>query len=204
MKPKVTLPGHMMELEHLDYGSGTPYRDPIASDNGNLVSDYYILGWGERYHYEYASDDTISPGGIENATYSFLKDSVAVSWDAPAAADDGDTASFYRVLVNNTQSFWVFGREFHFPSRDETGYNVKIFSYDDCGNQTGRPGELSIVRADLDGDGDVDIADVQMVAGRWGCCAGDANYLEPCDVDGDGDIDIVDVQMVAGMWGTAI
>jgi hypothetical protein len=56
--------------------------------------------------------------------------------------------------------------------------------------------------ADLDGDGDVDIVDVQMVAGRWGAKTGDANYLAVCDVDRDCDIDIVDVQMVAGLWGT--
>ena len=55
--------------------------------------------------------------------------------------------------------------------------------------------------ADVDKDGDVDIVDIQKVAGRWGKKAGDDGYDATYDVDNDGDIDIVDIQKVAGQWG---
>ena len=55
---------------------------------------------------------------------------------------------------------------------------------------------------DFDGDGDVDILDVQRVAYRWNSHTGDALYDVLYDVDKDGDIDIVDIQSVAYHWGT--
>ena len=58
--------------------------------------------------------------------------------------------------------------------------------------------------ADIDGDGDVDIVDIQKVAGRWGTKLGDPDYVPEYDIDGDGDIDIVDIQKVAGCWGTVL
>ena len=58
-------------------------------------------------------------------------------------------------------------------------------------------------QGDFDGDGDVDISDVQAVAFRWGTVLGDDNY-DPCyDLDNDGDIDISDVQQVAFLWGSS-
>ncbi|MBN2103141.1 VCBS repeat-containing protein, partial [bacterium] len=62
--------------------------------------------------------------------------------------------------------------------------------------------------ADIDCDGDVDVVDIQMVAGKWMTDEGDANYNPLCDVNnegqGDGKIDIVDIQLVAGWWGKEI
>ena len=55
--------------------------------------------------------------------------------------------------------------------------------------------------ADIDGDGDVDIVDIQKVAGRWGTKCGDERYVPDYDIDKDCDIDIVDIQKVAGHWG---
>ncbi len=54
---------------------------------------------------------------------------------------------------------------------------------------------------DLDGDGDVDIGDIMLVAGRWHCNCGDACYNPLYDLDGDCDIDIVDIMLVAVNWG---
>jgi len=68
-------------------------------------------------------------------------------------------------------------------------------------------GEINVTSrfwADIDGDDDVDIIDVQLVAAHWNTQLGSANYDAVCDVDnaglGDGDVDIIDVQLVASWW----
>jgi len=53
---------------------------------------------------------------------------------------------------------------------------------------------------DVDGDSDIDIVDIQLVAGKWNSKIGDSRYDPSCDVDNDGDIDIADVQKVASYW----
>lgn len=54
---------------------------------------------------------------------------------------------------------------------------------------------------DLDGDDDVDIADIMVVASRWHTAEGDEDYDPLYDLDGDSNIDIVDIMMVAVHWG---
>jgi pimeloyl-ACP methyl ester carboxylesterase len=51
--------------------------------------------------------------------------------------------------------------------------------------------------ADIDGDGDVDVGDVLLVAVRWRQPA-----EPPYDVDGDGIVTVVDIMMVAAEWGS--
>jgi uncharacterized repeat protein (TIGR01451 family) len=63
---------------------------------------------------------------------------------------------------------------------------------------------------DLNGDGQVDIADIQAVASRWrtSCANPDPdnnpatpNYEYLYDIDGDCDIDIVDIMLLVVHWG---
>jgi len=35
------------------------YHEVAGVDDGNLSSDYNVLGWGERYHFENSSNDSI-------------------------------------------------------------------------------------------------------------------------------------------------
>jgi streptogramin lyase len=67
-----------------------------------------------------------------------------------------------------------------------------------------------ILFGDLDGDEDVDIDDVMLVASRWrtSCAKPDPdnnpdtpNYEAWYDIDGDCDIDIVDIMLVVKHWG---
>jgi len=67
-----------------------------------------------------------------------------------------------------------------------------------------------IVPGDLDGDGDVDVEDIMLVASRWrtSCDIPDpdydpdtGNYHARYDFDDDCDIDIVDIMLVVVNWG---
>jgi M6 family metalloprotease-like protein len=51
---------------------------------------------------------------------------------------------------------------------------------------------------DFDNDGDVDAADVQVVAAQW---RAEPHDLSLFDLDGDGDVDVVDVQFITALWG---
>jgi hypothetical protein len=56
---------------------------------------------------------------------------------------------------------------------------------------------------DMDGDCDVDIVDVMLVASRWNSAPGNPRYDARYDVDADGDIDVVDIMLVAAHWNEA-
>jgi len=54
----------------------------------------------------------------------------------------------------------------------------------------------SNIPGDIDGDGDVDTADLLALLGAWGPC-------DDCpeDLDGDGDVDTEDLLILLGNWG---
>ena len=53
---------------------------------------------------------------------------------------------------------------------------------------------------DVDCDGDVDIADIQLVAAAWGASLGDPGYHPRYDLDGDDLVGVLDIVMVAARW----
>ncbi len=60
-------------------------------------------------------------------------------------------------------------------------------------------GPTCALAGDLDGDGQVTVLDIQMIAGAWPQTS--ASF--PYDQSGDGDLDIQDVTMVAAQFGDA-
>lgn len=53
---------------------------------------------------------------------------------------------------------------------------------------------------DLNGDGVIDLTDLQAVIARWGQRDGDSGWDPRFDLDRDGDVDMIDVMRVAGAW----
>jgi len=63
-------------------------------------------------------------------------------------------------------------------------------------------GYLSIEACyDFDGDGQVDVDDIQQVAAHWRQRTSDPGWEARFDVNGDGVINIVDIMKVAAHWG---
>jgi outer membrane protein assembly factor BamB len=72
---------------------------------------------------------------------------------------------------------------------DDSDPHTFLYALDVAGD--GKPG-------DLDGDGDVDMADLAILLADWGCTGGDC----PGDVDGDGDTDQADLAVLLANYGT--
>jgi len=60
---------------------------------------------------------------------------------------------------------------------------------------------LVTIAGDVDGNGEVNIFDIVMIAGSYGAVAGDPGYTPNCDIDGSSTIDIFDVVLAAGNYG---
>ncbi len=92
-----------------------------------------------------------------------------------------------------------------------TGSNLDlIHTFALVGDPATDTGIESDCQADLNDDGDVNVADIMLVASRWSTSCDNPNpdgnpdtpnYETPYDLDGDCDIDIVDIMRVAARWG---
>ncbi len=148
INPRVTLPGHILELGHLG-GYIVPYTDVLTVDDIDLGSEVYVLAWGERYHFPNSSNDSIRPHPVADPTVTVTDDSIMVSWDPPPLAEDRESASFYRLIRNKPGGSVIRGRQYDFKWDTIGRYPLRIYSYDACGNQSLAPLEFEITVPDV-------------------------------------------------------
>jgi len=65
---------------------------------------------------------------------------------------------------------------------------------------SGAPFAGGRIEGDMDGDCDVDVVDIMLVASRWDTQVGDPDYVPFYDSEHDCDIDVVDIMRVAAHW----
>jgi len=68
--------------------------------------------------------------------------------------------------------------------------------------QGGSVAVTTACREDVNGDGVINVVDIQLVAARWRTAVGDPGYVPAYDVNGDGMINVIDIQLVAAKWHT--
>jgi L-ascorbate metabolism protein UlaG (beta-lactamase superfamily) len=141
LNPALTLPGHIWELAHIVDNNnrfGVEYEDMFKIYNWYLPSEYIVLAWGERYHYGNV-DDTIMPSNIQSIDYHIIEDNLILSWESPLEAEDGDTASFYRIIHEGQIDKIISESTIELDvSQLEGNQHFICYAYDDCGNQSDR------------------------------------------------------------------
>jgi len=55
---------------------------------------------------------------------------------------------------------------------------------------------------DLDGDGDVDLADLAVMLAAFGACSGEPNFVAAADIDGSGCVELVDLSALLAHYGS--
>jgi hypothetical protein len=116
-------------------------------------------------------------GPVEGATVCLWKDGDV--YEVQTTGDGGE-ASFWFMPETEGDMFVTVACHNHLPYEGEAQVT----------DGQGLPG-------DLDGDGDVDTADLLALLADWGC--GGQNC--PGDVDGDGDTDTADLLLLLANWG---
>jgi len=106
-------------------------------------------------------------------------------------------------------------REFQLVGQPELGLSLLGFGQDAQGelyvlaNATGTPFDTTGVvlqirqrAGDLDGDGDVDLADLAALLSAYGTCDGDPSYSAAADFDDSGCVDLADLAALLSQYGS--
>lgn len=138
-------------------------------------------------------------------TYPILNDQVSTVADGGVVhiVAGGSGASLRAV----TPGWWTAYAEsvYEFVRADVDGCQIRLRAIGVTGNVVD---DYTLDRCaptpcvlpfDLDGSGQVDLADIMLVAAFWN----DPDGVPQYDLDGDGDVDVVDIMQVAAAWGQA-
>ena len=127
-----------------------------------------VVGWSEIAPGQWRAFLWTEADGMQdlNVLYANLLTDGSILWDAMAISPDG------RYIAGHGK---------------KNGTDHMVYLLDTVG--AGVPG-------DLDGDGDVDLTDLSILLGEFGCTSGCT-----ADIDGDGDVDLTDLSILLSNFG---
>jgi len=162
-------------LDENNGDDGAP-GDPICATIIGQIDigvDANLTGW-QRLLLE-VRGDTVT--GIFGGTYGSRTDGIKLTGTHDSPGPGGVYISYREAVSDNT------------TARPPT---LDAFSLTE---PSGIPG-------DIDGDGDVDLADLALLLAAYGTCDGDANYNPAADLDGDNCVGLSDLAILLANYGS--
>jgi probable HAF family extracellular repeat protein len=193
------IEGEINELQHPEeYPNSVAYAINQAGVIVGTVGDNYEelalpVKWvdGElTYLAAYGPSDNANPSAINE--HGEIAGWSRVTWDIVIALlwHEGEVYELHDLVVNAPDVFLYYAWDIN-----DQGQIVGLAGIGD--ERYAYVATPVAVEGDLDGDGDVDTADLLLLLGDWGCagvgCIG--------DVDGDGDTDTADLLLLLANWG---
>ena len=133
----------------------------------------------------------------------FMKLALASSVLVGATSIMADDFSVDWWTIDGGGEMWTTGGEFELSGtigQPDAGALMTGGDFELAAGFWAGGGEDEFCFGDLDGDNDVDLADLAQLLGHYGETSG-MSY-EDGDLDGDGDVDLADLAALLGVYGT--
>jgi hypothetical protein len=120
----------------------------------------------------------------------------------PGASEEGAAADIFSVTYDQAPVLFAAAAELGLGNPQDNIDALDFVFCDDalfCAAQHG----IRSIRGDLDGDCDVDLADLAKLLAGYDTCAGDQLYDPVADIDTNGCVDLADLAIVLSAYGTS-
>jgi len=129
---------------------------------------------------------------------------LAPAWVLSVSAAAADDFAIDWWTIDGGGDMWTTGGEFELSGTigqpDASTTVMTGGDFELAGGFWAGAAEDEFCFGDLDGDNDVDLADLAQLLGNYGMTSG-ATY-EDGDLDGDGDVDLADLAALLAVYGT--
>ena len=176
--------------------SWAPEARDIVSTTAAFVRPYTLAGWEPLTYARTDSDDVWIERFGESSTEGLyftvhnrtdVTRTAAITIEtAPLGLTDPVSATITDIAITQTIPFTLVNGNIAVSLRLGP-QQTRVLKVSNC--------------YDFNNNGQVDIADIMLVASRWHTSVGDDDYDPAYDLDGNGVIDIVDIMLVAVHWG---
>jgi hypothetical protein len=132
-----------------------------------------------------------------------IKLTLVISAMLATASVSADDFSLDWWTIDSGGEMWTTGGDFELSGtigQPDAGVTMAGGDFELTGGFWAGAAEEPFCYGDLDGDNDIDLADLAQLLGHYGTTSG-ATYEEG-DLDGDGDVDLADLAGLLGVYGT--